>query len=121
MKELVIYLLNNDYAIYQLPCPELIFAGMMRPQQSYTEYATPQFIELCQKTAATVAKDLREFILDGCVVEKVIGVNNSPSCSVNGQVGHFIKALQALVPELVTAQWLDVPKDYTGTRAPDWL
>lgn len=121
MKELVKYLLDNDYAIYQLPCPELMYGGMTRPQQSYTEYATPQFVEVCEKAAATVAKDLRDFIADGCVIEKIIGINGSPSCSVNDTQGHFITALKSDLPELASAEWSDVPKDYNGGQPPLWL
>ena len=121
LKELVIYLLDNDYALYQLPCPELIYGGMARPQQSYAQYSTPEFIELCRQAAATVAKDLRAFIRDGCVIAKIIGINNSPSCSVNDVQGHFIAALKTALPELASAEWCDVPKDYSGVQPPLWL
>lgn len=120
LRELVKYLLDNDYGIYQLPCPELVFGGLARAQQSYEQYSKPEFIRLCQSEAKTVARDLSAFIRDGCSIDIVIGINNSPSCSVNGIVGHFISALKQL-PELNTALWIDVPRDYDGSKPPLWL
>jgi len=121
LKELVKYLLDNDYAIYQLPCPELMYGGMARPQQSHAQYSTPEFIELCRTVAGAVAKDLRAFILDGCVIEIIIGINNSPSCSVNNTQGHFVTALKNELPELASSNWTDVPKDYNARQPPRWL
>ncbi|MFA6074284.1 MAG: CD3072 family TudS-related putative desulfidase [Negativicutes bacterium] len=121
LKELVKYLIDNDYAIYQLPCPELIYAGIARSQKSYEQYSTPEFIAVCREAASTIAKDLRDFISDGCIVETIIGINNSPSCSVNCKQGHFIEALKNELPELATAEWTDVPKNYDGSQQPWWL
>ena len=118
---LVCWLMANGYGIYQLPCPEMIYGGMERPKKSYEKYDEADFIAICERAAALAASELRQFVADGCVIELLIGINSSPSCSVHGKRGHFSAALRKQLGEYECIRFCDVPEDYDGSTQPEWL
>jgi len=86
--------------VIQLPCPELLFAGLDRPLKVKEDYDVPSYHALCQKIAQSlVGKEIKE----------IIGVNSSPSCGVTqvhtceGKVngsGILVEEIRKLFPEI---------------------
>jgi len=98
--------------VIQLPCPELIFAGLNRPLKVKEDYDVSEYRALCQKIAQSlVGKEIKE----------IIGVNSSPSCGVTkvhtrkGKIdgsGILVEEIRKLFPEIkyqTYSQILDNP------------
>ncbi|MDF2876598.1 MAG: hypothetical protein K0R22_3281 [Sporomusa sp.] len=113
-RRLVSILSQADLGIYQLPCPELIYAGMTRKPQTYEEYNTPAFEAVCRQAADRVLQDLDNFQAVGCDVCLLLGIRRSPTCSLTEISGHLFRLL---LPELIrrfpNMLILDVPPDYS--------
>lgn len=110
---LVSVLANTGLGIYQLPCPELIFAGMRRKPQTYEQYDIPEFAAVCQEVADRVLKDLDTFRDTGCEVHLLLGIRRSPTCSLTDRNGHLFRLLlPALADRFPQMLIMDVPTDY---------
>ena len=51
IRELIDVMLDNDVAIYQMPCPEVTYYGSMRWGQVKKQYASPMFRKHCRNIA----------------------------------------------------------------------
>jgi predicted secreted protein len=71
----------RGYAIRQLPCPELAFAGLNRFWAVREQYDTPGYRRHCARLAAPVAEMVRADLCDGGEVV-LVGVDGSPSMGV---------------------------------------
>ena len=99
------------FGIIQLPCPETLFLGLERPPMSKAEYATPDYIALCNRLAIREV-DYIKLLQEGKVyIAGMIGIDQSPTCSQFGEVGHFMTALNNF-SELDLIPRLDVPELY---------
>ncbi|SMC88144.1 hypothetical protein [Sporomusa malonica] len=111
--QLVSVLAEAGLGIYQLPCPELIHAGMKRKPQTYEEYNTPAFEAVCRQAADRVLQDLSHLQAVGCDVRLLLGIRRSPTCSLTKNNGHLFRLL---LPELIKGfpnmLIMDVPPDY---------
>ncbi|HWR43431.1 hypothetical protein [Sporomusa sp.] len=111
--QLVSVLAEASLGIYQLPCPELIYAGMKRKPQTYEEYNTPAFETVCRQAADRVLQDLDNFQAAGCDVRLLLGIRRSPTCSLIGSHGHLFRLLlPALIERFPSMLVMDVPPDY---------
>lgn len=111
--KLVAILAEAGLGIYQLPCPELIFAGLERKPQTYEQYDTPEFTVVCRETAEQVLKDLDAFRKAGCDVHLLLGIRQSPTCSLSDRNGHLFRLLLPELAERFTQMLImDVPTDY---------
>ncbi|BBB90996.1 MAG TPA: hypothetical protein PKA28_10515 [Methylomusa anaerophila] len=110
---LITVLSEWSLGIYQLPCPELIHAGMKRKPQTYEDYNTPEYDAVCREAAQRVLRDLDGFRAVGCTVSLLLGIRGSPTCSLTGVTGHLFRTLmpelQHRYPDIVM---LDIPEDY---------
>ncbi|MBN1945633.1 MAG: DUF523 domain-containing protein [Bradymonadales bacterium] len=70
--------------ILQLPCPEMIHLGPLRPlgTDTYEQYDSPAYREVCQAVAEQVAVQLATYQNAGYRVLFILGIDGSPSCSV---------------------------------------
>ena len=59
--EVVEILLKHNYAIIQLPCPELIYLGYDREGRTKEEYNTKDYRELCKELLKPIIKYLEEY------------------------------------------------------------
>lgn len=108
--DVVKIILDYDFGILQLPCPETTFAGMNRPPMSYDEYDTPLYQHCCQSLAKDVFFQCSLQQEDHVQIAGIIGIQDSPSCS-NQPTGHFMEALAPLrVPRF------DITTDYVETN-----
>ncbi len=109
--EIVKLITDKGYGIVQLPCPETLFLGLERLPMSKEEYATPEYIALCDRLA-TREIDYIKLLQEGKVnIAGMIGIDQSPTCSQFGEVGHFMMALN-IFPELECIPKLDIPELY---------
>jgi predicted secreted protein len=75
-------LLSAEVGIVQLPCPEAGHLGMARWGMSREQYDTAAYRRHCREIIRPLLDTLIELAADGCTIERVIGVDGSPSCGV---------------------------------------
>lgn len=78
-------LVDKGAGIVQLPCPEVTHLGVRRPLGTDTreQYDTPEYRKVCESIAEQVAALMHTYEHDGYSVACVLGVEGSPSCSVD--------------------------------------
>jgi predicted secreted protein len=81
--EIVKYFLHKEMGIFQMPCPELTYAGILRQPQTKDQYDTVVFSSHCRKIAKEIVDQIQDYKKCGITTEIVIGVDGSPSCGVN--------------------------------------
>jgi predicted secreted protein len=81
--ELVDLLLDNDVAIYQMPCPEMTYYGSMRWGQVKKQYSSPMFLKHCRKLADQLLDQAEDYIRTGHEVIGFIMRDGSPTCGLN--------------------------------------
>lgn len=107
-------LLEAGVGIIQLPCPELLFSGINRPPKTYEEYNTPVYRKLCKELALPYIRQIKEYLENGYTLLGVLGIYNSPTCSISGKMGVFMEALFALCnQENITLKYVEIPKEYS--------
>lgn len=92
-------LMRQGLGLVQLPCPELTFLGVDRPPMTYEEYDTPEYREHCRTLLAPVLAQLQRLLEDGCTLEVLLGIEESPSCDLRQGKGVFMEELYQLLPE----------------------
>ncbi len=83
LEELLVSLVKKGYGIYQLPCPELRLYGMKRWGQTVSQYNNIFYEKHCTDLACEVVREIREYKRCSYSVDKVIGLDGSPSCGVS--------------------------------------
>ncbi len=69
--------------VVQLPCPEVLYSGLLRWWQTKEQYESTGYRLHCRKLARSVAALSGEFARCGVRIEAVIGLRGSPSCAVS--------------------------------------
>lgn len=107
-------LLEAGVGIIQLPCPELLFNGINRPPMMYAEYDTPAYRKLCKELVLPYIQQIKEYLKNGYTLLGVIGINNSPTCSISGKMGVFMEALFARCnQEDISLKYVEIPEEYS--------
>ncbi len=73
---------EEGYALVQLPCPEIGFAGMKRWSQVIEQYDTPKYRAHCRDMATHSIDQIDHFLRDDDFTLILIGLEGSPSCGV---------------------------------------
>lgn len=81
--EIAEFLMRKKIGIVQMSCPELTYAGVSRQPQTKDQYNTLMFRSHCRKIAKEIVDQIQDYAKCGIDTEIVIGVDGSPSCSVN--------------------------------------
>lgn len=106
-------LIKNDIGIYQLPCPEFKFLGLKRKPQTKEEYDCNEFRNLCKGLTSYVMSDIKEYINNNFKIVGIIGINESPTCSISNNRGIFMEELfKALESANITIPYIEVPAEY---------
>lgn len=81
---LVRTLLRSGVGLAQLPCPEMACLGLRRPLGTDTveQYDTKKYRAVCRRLAKSTGREIRSYREAGYRVLGIIGVEGSPSCSV---------------------------------------
>jgi predicted secreted protein len=94
IKEIVEFLIQKEIGIIQMPCPELAYAGVSRQPKTKEQYDNARFRGYCRKIADEIANQMRKYAKGGVKLKIVLGVEGSPSCSVNKNSGIFMEELR---------------------------
>ena len=109
--EVVEILLKHNYAIIQLPCPELIYLGYDREGRTKEEYNTKDYRELCKELLKPIIKYLEEYKKYGFKFI-LIGIENSPTCDIFGYRGILIEEFLNEIERLgIDVKMIAYPKD----------
>jgi predicted secreted protein len=73
---------EEGYALVQLPCPEIAFAGTRRWSQVIEQYDTPKYRHHCRDLASQSIDQIDHFLRDNTFTLVLIGLEGSPSCGV---------------------------------------
>ncbi len=112
-RDIVTVLMNKGIGIHQLPCPEYRYLGLKREPMTKEQYETEDFRRLNKGIAADAVGIIKEYINSGYNVLGIIGINESPTCSINGEKGIFMEELfRDLSEEDIKLRLIDVPSDY---------
>ncbi len=112
-KDIIIELMNNDIGIHQLPCPEYRYLGLKREPMSKEQYDNKEFRAINKSIAIDTVNVIKEYINNGYEVLGIIGINESPTCSIKGEKGILMEELlRTLVKENIELKLIDVPTDY---------
>ena len=83
LKDLVTFLMDQDTAMIQLPCPELEILGLKRWGHVKDQLDYPLFRESCRSLLDPMIRQVRMYRENGYVLQGVIGIDGSPCCGVN--------------------------------------
>jgi predicted secreted protein len=72
--------LATGAGIIQLPCPEMTYLGLKRWGMTRDQYDTPFYRRHCIEILTPYVDQISEYIQNGYNIERVIGVDGSPSC-----------------------------------------
>lgn len=104
-------IMKNGIGIEQLPCPEMLYLGMDRRPMTREEYDTLDYNTLCRELADRCRLEIDEYISKGYNIAGVIGIEESPTCSIERERGIFMKYLMEKV-DIFKDNYLEVPIDY---------
>jgi len=82
IEKIVDLLKEHGVGVIQMPCPELLHAGLKRWSRTKEQYDTPAFRRHCRKLAVALADQVEEYFKSGVDVLAVVGMNGSPTCGV---------------------------------------
>lgn len=106
--------LDMGVGVLQLPCPEFKFLGPIRVPMSKEEYDTKEYRELCKNLFVPILEDIKKYISAGYDIKGIIGINESPTCSITGNRGIFMEEIfKLLEKEEIFIDYLEVPTDYS--------
>ena len=101
INEIVDVIRKHEVGIIQMPCPELTYAGLLRPSQTKEQYDTPAFRRHCRQIASSTADQVEEYVRNGFKVLAILGVEGSPTCGVEetsfqeANLGILVEELQS--------------------------
>ena len=92
--------MEKGVSMIQLPCPELCYQSLKR-ESIYpgTEMAGP-YAEYCRKLLQPLTKNLCQYRENSVELAAVIGINTSPSCSVEDPESIMMKILLDTLKEI---------------------
>jgi len=109
------YLLNKGVAFIQLPCPEFLFLGINRPPMTYEDYhAIDGYREKCRDLLLPIIQQLKMYVANDYRYIGIIGINESPNCSITGQRGVLMEEFFSLCRiETLTTNYMEIPTWYS--------
>jgi len=118
LTDVVRLFLDQEIGIFQLPCPELTYAGETRPPRTREEYDTPPYRTHCQGLLGPVTDQLNDYVQNGYEITGLIGIEDSPSCGIFSPQGVFMTTLFDTAGG-IQVPLLEVPLDYGNSRQTD--
>lgn len=106
-------ILKEEIGMIQLPCPELLHLGENRPPTTKSDYDTPEFRQLCKTLLQNPMKQIQEYHRHGYEIMGILGINESPTCSVLEERGILMEEFESALSEAnIELPTLGVPTDY---------
>lgn len=82
LQDLISYLMEQGYGIYQLPCAEMRSHGINRWGQTLSQYDNPFYERHCRELAHEAVLELLDYQRNGYEIPVMIGQDGSPNCGV---------------------------------------
>lgn len=112
-KDIVRTILEHDVGIHQLPCPEFKYLGIGRKSMTKEEYDTGDYRKITRRIGEETVKIIKEYLANDYKILGIIGINESPTCSITGNKGIFIEELfKLLEANHIELPFIDIPVDY---------
>lgn len=106
-------LIDSGIGLIQLPCPELRFLGINRKPMSKEEYDSVEYRELCRQLFIPVLDEILMYFRNGYSILGIIGINESPTCSITGIRGVFMEEIFIMLEENgIQLGYFEVPEAY---------
>lgn len=107
-------LLDQGIGIIQLPCPEFKFLGPQRVPMNKEEYDSPDYRVLCRHLFTPILEDIKKYLAQDYSLVGILGINESPTCSITGKRGIFMEEIFAMLnDEAIDINYFDIPSDYS--------
>jgi predicted secreted protein len=111
------FLMDRGIGIVQLPCPEMRHLGITRKPMEKEEYDTVEYRKLCLDLSRPIADDISTYLHNGYTIHGIIGINESPTCSITGKRGIFMEELIRLLKDKdICLRYFEVPADYDDEK-----
>jgi predicted secreted protein len=108
-------LIDSGVGIIQLPCPEFRLLGITRKPMDKNNYDSPKYRDLCRKLFLPVLEDLLIYLENGYEFCGIIGINQSPTCSITGNKGIFMEEVfNLLASKGIEPKYFEVPEHYNN-------
>ena len=122
-KDIIIELINNDIGIHQLPCPEYRYLGLKREPMSKEQYDNEDFRKINNEIARDAVTVIKEYLSNSYEILGLIGINESPTCSINGNKGILMEELTDMLDKAnIRLNYIDVPTDYhDGEKSKEFI
>lgn len=116
-KKIVETIMDAGVGIHQLSCPEYISLGLSRKPMTKGEYDFPDFRMICKDIAIGTIKIVQEYLDNDYEIIGIIGINQSPTCSIHGEQGIFMEELlKSCKIEGINIKTMDVSVDYSDDK-----
>lgn len=107
-------ILDGGIGIIQLPCPEFKFLGPERKPMNKEEYDSPEYRNLCRDLFTPILQDIKKYLAQDYSLVGIIGINESPTCSITGKRGIFMEEIFAVLHEqAIHINHFEIPADYS--------
>lgn len=116
-REIIGKIMDEGIGIHQLPCPEYRYLGLKREPMSKEQYDTKEFRIYCKNIAKDMVNIVEEYLENDYDIMGLIGIQQSPTCSIKGKQGILIEEILDLVKkENVPLKLIDVPEEYVDGK-----
>lgn len=111
-------LLQEGIGLVQLPCPEFLALGDARAPRDWAAYdSLAGYRPLCRSLAEFYADLAKAFNDSGLEVLGILGIAESPTCSLFGRRGVFMdEFIEALKHRRLDPKGLEIPIDHEEGR-----
>lgn len=78
------------------------------------EYDMPEYRALCKELFSPILEDIKKYLAQDYSLVGILGINESPTCSITGKRGIFMEEIFAMLnEEAIVINYFDIPADYT--------
>ncbi|NLY08352.1 MAG: hypothetical protein GXZ11_00405 [Tissierellia bacterium] len=116
-RDIVSTIMENGIGVHQLPCPEFKQLGLNREPMSKVQYSTTEYRALCHICAVETVEIIKHYKSEGYKIMGIIGIEQSPTCSISGEQGIFMEELfEELKTHGIELSTIDVPTIYQDKK-----
>lgn len=106
-------LFQEHIGIVQLPCPELLYAGINREPKDFSAYNTKEYQLFCAKLSKQALIPIQKQLEGNMCFLGLIAIQESPSCSVSSPKGVFMRSFLSLCEQNnIHCTVFEIPPDY---------
>jgi len=116
------HLIDEGNGFIQLPCPELRYLGITREPMNKSEYDNLDYRKLCKSLLLPIIDEISMYIKNDYLISGIIGINESPTCSITGNKGIFMEEFFIeLDKRNIKLKCIEVPANYNDEEDYDYI